>query len=331
MPQLSILSVLGASAVVVALGGGLAFGAIQFAESQDSCPEAYSSGSASELVVVENADAASPEIEFPTPLVTKDRQITLVSGGLGRPAYSGDYVDFDLTVFLGADETYLTSSSYDASNPVSRRVSSESGDFFGEVLLCQTAESQIVVTAELEDVFGPAVVVESGLEGAATAVLVIDIHQTFPGIADGGWRLPQAGLPSISQAPTGEHGLVFPSGEIPSELRVAILKKGSGAYIEEDDVVLANFTGAVWETKSVFLSSFNQGSPGRLIVTDRDKSSDGFGMLKVLADSLVGQTIGSQVLVSVPPEFGYREADLPRGVPKDTTLIFVFDLLGVVR
>ncbi len=329
MPQLSIVSVLGASVAVVALGGGLAFGAIQFAESQDSCPTAYSSGSASELVVVENSDAAKPRVEFPTPLVTENRQVTLVSGGLGRPAYSGDYVDFDLTVFLGADESYLTSSSYDASNPVSRRVGAESGDFFGEVLLCQNADSQIVVTAELEDVFG-SVVAESGLESDATAVVVIDIHQTFPGIADGSWRFPAAGLPSISQAPTGEHGLIFPSGEIPSDLRVAVLKKGSGAYIKENDVVFAHFTGAVWDTKSVFLSSFDQGSPGRLIVTDRDKSSDGFGMLKVLADSLVGQTIGSQVLVSVPPELGYREADLPRGVPKDTTLIFVFDLLGVV-
>jgi len=39
--------------------------------------------------------------------------------------------------------------------------------------------------------------------------------------------------------------------------------------------------------------------------------------------------VGSQVLVSVPPQLGYQPENLPPGVGENQTLVFVFDILGV--
>jgi len=43
----------------------------------------------------------------------------------------------------------------------------------------------------------------------------------------------------------------------------------------------------------------------------------------------VGQTVGSQVAIVVPPALGYPDGNQPAGVPDGSTLIYVFDILGV--
>ncbi len=43
---------------------------------------------------------------------------------------------------------------------------------------------------------------------------------------------------------------------------------------------------------------------------------------------LVGQTVGSRVLLVVPPAQGYGEAGNPPTIAGDDTLVFVVDILG---
>ncbi len=328
MPQLSLVSVLGISALVVATGGALALGALQVAENERSCELPYASGNASRLVTVTPGESGAPQVSFPTPLITSERQVTVLSEGEGEPVRAGGYVDFDVSVFVGSDEMYLTGSSYSPSSPVRRPVAPEVGDFFGDVLECQKPGSQVVVTAELADIFGP-IEEDDYLQNSSTVVAVIDVHDTYPGLADGSPRLPQSGLPTITQAPTGHHGFSFPNAPIPDELRVSVLKMGEGEAIRQGDFVTTHFTGVVWNTRQVFISSFDQGVPLGLIADDQTTSPTGEGVIPGLAQALIGATVGSQVLVSVPPELGYQPENLPPGVGENQTLVFVFDILGV--
>lgn len=328
MPQFSLLGVLGISALVVATGGGLALGALQVAEQERTCALPYASGSTSSLVAVTDGESAAPEVSFPTPLITPERQVTIVREGEGEPARAGGYIDFDVSIFVGSDEMYLTGSSYQPTNPVRRPVAPETPDFFGEVLECQKPGSQVVVTAALADIFGP-IEEDEYLQNSSTVVAVIDVHDTYPGRADGSARLPESGLPTITQAPSGHHGFSFPNAPIPSELRVSVLKMGQGEAIMQGDFVTTHFTGVVWNTRQVFISSFDQGVPLGLVADDQRTSATGEGVITGLAEALIGQTVGSQVLVSVPPELGYLPENLPPGVSENSTLVFVFDILGV--
>lgn len=328
MPQLSLLSVLGISALVLSAGGALALGALQAAENERTCEAPYPSGNASSLVNIAVGADGLPTVSFPTPLVTSDRQVTISRAGEGHPARPGGYIDFEVSIFVGSDEMYLTGSSYNPSNPVRRALTPEEPDFFAEILECQTPGSQIVATTTLADIFGP-IDEDDYLQNSSTVVAVIDVYETYPSLADGAARLPQSGLPTITQAPSGEHGFSFPNAPIPQELRVSVLKLGSGAAIKEGDFVTAHVTGVVWNTRNVFLSSFDQGIPLALLVTDQTQSADGAGVIPGLVEALVGKTEGSQVLVSVPPELGYPLGNLPPGVRENSTLVFVFDILGV--
>ena len=328
MPQLSLLGVLGISALVVTAGGALALGAIQVAENESACELPYQSGNASSLVTTAKGDSGQPEVSFPTPLITPERQVSIVHEGEGEPARAGGYVDFDVSVFVGSDEMYLTGSSYNPMNPVRRPVDPEAPDFFAEVLECQKPGAQVVVTAALADIFGP-IDEDDYLQNSSTVVAVIDVHNTYPGRADGSARLPQSGMPTITQAPTGHHGFSFPNAPIPEDLRVSVLKMGDGETIARGDFVAAHFTGVVWNTREVFISSFDQGVPLGIIAEDQTTSATGEGLIPGLAEALIGQTVGSQVLVSVPPELGYRQENLPPGVGENQTVVFVFDILGV--
>ena len=328
MPQLSLLGVLGISALVVSAGGALALGALQVAEAERTCELPYQSGNASSLVTTARGDSPQPEVSFPTPLITPERQVTIVEEGEGEPARAGGYIDFDVSVFVGSDEMYLTGSSYNPSNPVRRPVNPELPDFFAQVLECQKPGSQIVVTAALADIFGP-IDEDDYLQNSSTVVAVIDVHDTYPGRADGSARLPQSGLPTITQAPTGHHGFSFPNAPIPEDLRVSVLKMGEGEPIMLGDFVTTHFTGVVWNTRQVFISSFDQGVPLGVIADDQTTSATGEGVIPGLAQALVGKTVGSQVLVSVPPQLGYLPENLPPGVGENQTVVFVFDILGV--
>lgn len=328
MPQFSLLGVLGISALVVSTGGALALGALQVAEEERTCESPYLSGNASSLVNVSSTSAGVPEVSFPTPLITPERQVTVLQEGEGEPARPGGYIDFDASIFVGSDEMYLTGSNYDATNPVRRPVAPESGDFFSEVLECQKPGATVVVTAALADIFGP-IEEDDYLQNSSTVVAVIDVHDTYIGLANGSARLPLSGMPTITQAPTGHHGFSFPNAPIPDELQVSVLKMGDGAPIMQGDFVTAHFTGVVWNTRQVFISSFDQGVPLGLIAEDQTTSATGEGVIPGLAQALIGKTVGSQVLVSVPPELGYQPENLPPGVGENQTLVFVFDILGV--
>ena len=48
-----------------------------------------------------------------------------------------------------------------------------------------------------------------------------------------------------------------------------------------------------------------------------------------LINALVGQKVGSQVLVVVPPSFGFPDGSAPDGVDTADTLVYIIDILGV--
>jgi peptidylprolyl isomerase len=70
----------------------------------------------------------------------------------------------------------------------------------------------------------------------------------------------------------------------------------------------------------VFDSSFDRGEPST------------FGTGQVIAgfrDALVGQKIGSRVIVIIPSELGYGEAGNGDSIGGTDTIVFVVDILGL--
>jgi peptidylprolyl isomerase len=47
------------------------------------------------------------------------------------------------------------------------------------------------------------------------------------------------------------------------------------------------------------------------------------------AKALIGQRVGSQVIAVIPPKDGYPTGQAPTTVPDGSTMVFVFDILGI--
>jgi FKBP-type peptidyl-prolyl cis-trans isomerase len=122
----------------------------------------------------------------------------------------------------------------------------------------------------------------------------------------------------VVRAADGRPGIIVPDGEAPDEVTVQTIKKGDGPVVTGDQPVRVHYTGVTWDERKVFDSTWD-GEPASLTL---DAVVPGF------AQALEGQTVGSQVMVVVPPDAGYGDAAQGE-IPANSTLVFVIDILGL--
>lgn len=310
----------------------LGIGAVAYSVT-DAQPEACvpyaAEGKASSLVSAASAEEGIPTaLSFPTPLVTKGTEISVLDAGEGYRAAEGATVDFQVAAYLGSSGQLLTASTYLADQPVRRLISADIPDYFSQVLSCVQAGERLIITDTIQAVFGP-IPEDDLVQNDSTAVLVVDVVHVFPAQADGTLQPLVDGAPMIVQTPSGRHGVSVPMGQAPEDLVVYTVKKGSGATLTEGDLVVAHFTGVVWETKQTFASSFDQNVPLTITLVNGSVEGANGGVPQGVFEGLVGQTVGSQVAIVVPPALGYPAGQQPAGVPEGATLIYVFDILGI--
>ena len=125
---------------------------------------------------------------------------------------------------------------------------------------------------------------------------------------------------------TGEFGrkpaLAF-DGTPSDELVVEVLHAGDGQIVEPGDTIVCNYLGQIWGGQ-VFDNSFDRGQPLSFQI--------GVGMvIRGWDEGLVGQRVGSRVLLSIPSELGYGSRGVPQaGIKGGDTLVFVTEILAVL-
>jgi peptidylprolyl isomerase len=121
--------------------------------------------------------------------------------------------------------------------------------------------------------------------------------------------------------------VTIPDEEPSSELIDHVLVLGDGEAIEAGDRAVLHYTGIVWQTGEVFDSSWERGAASTFPIVSFD--DDPSGVVPGLAQALTGKTVGSQVVVVIPPELGYPEGQAPPSIPAGSTMVFVVDILGI--
>ncbi len=100
------------------------------------------------------------------------------------------------------------------------------------------------------------------------------------------------------------------------------LVTGKGATVNAGDLLVVNYVGETWDDGKVFDESFSRSAP----------TAFGIGVGRVIPGwdaALVGQTVGSRVVMAIPPDLGYGADGQPSaGIAADDTLVFVVDILG---
>lgn len=310
------------AALLVAAAGLTACGAP--ADGLDGCEPQLQPGSASDQVQVEQGEGA-PTVEFQYPLVSEGAQVSHL-GGDGKRVSDGEIVDADYVVYSGKTGMEITSSyaAEGAQAPAAEplRLAAGGDSTLSQAVACAAPGESIVLTTSIEELFGPgAASAEMDIAPSDTAVVVLQVDQVHPGRAHGSPRPGEQGMPAIALGTDGTPGVTFPGSPAPAELTVMQSIAGEGEPVAEGDSVLVHYTGIVWETEEVFDSSWERGVPTAMTIDDAN-------LIPGFVDAVVGQPIGSQVVVSIPQELGYSDpATRPASIGEGEHLLFVIDIL----
>lgn len=278
----------------------------------DLCDAMAAPGAASDAVEVTGEAGSKPEVSFASPLEVDDVQVTVLDEGSGDPLEAGDFISFAFNAFSAESGDSLGTAGYEAGEMLPVQISAQSG--LGQLLGCSAPGTRVVATF-------PASEATETTQAAPAEVYVIDLLSVVPTAAWGEPQDPVAGMPVVTLEDDGTPQIEVPDADPPTETEVATLKKGDGAEVKTGDSVLIQFRGARWSTGKLFDGGDTWG--------DKPYSAQTTGFVPGFQKALEGHTVGSQVLVVIPPADGYGEGEINETDLKGETLVFVVDILGV--
>jgi FKBP-type peptidyl-prolyl cis-trans isomerase len=325
------------------------------ASSTSSTPSSAAKPSSSSSAAPSSSSSAAPSASSsasaaPTGPVAASNSVVTATGTFGKaptvtiPAEVANPKLFTKTLIQGTGPTLTTSDSllgnfvlYDWTGTTHKQLGStySSGSptlFAGQMLtglekalIGQKAGSRVLAVIPPADGFGAAGNSQIGVGGQDTLVFVIDMIQDIGNktsvagtqTTNGGSGLPTV-APATGKAPT----ITIPASAAPSALKVQTLIKGTGKKVAKGDYIVVQYTGVNWRTKKVFDSSWSRSEPFALNI--------GVGqVIKGWDTGLVGQTVGSRVLLVIPPADGYgKTGSSQAGIKGTDTLVFVVDIVA---
>lgn len=281
------------------------------------------SGSVSDSVVVEGAADVEPTVTFPSPLTVDATERTVVSAGDGAEIETGDSTWISYAAYNATTGAKLSAGGYGDAAGLLVNVTESTGIIPGILkgVACSSVGDRVAVVMPPADGFGEGGNAQLGVAPTDQILFVIDIAEQVPTRADGEAQEPVDGLPTVTLADDGAPTVKVPDTEAPTDLGIEVLQKGDGATVADGDTVAVQYTGVIWGTGEVFDQSWGGGGPAAFATTD---VVPGFGQ------GLVGQTVGSQVLIVIPPELGYgAEGNSTAGISGTDTLVFAVDILSI--
>jgi peptidylprolyl isomerase len=197
-------------------------------------------------------------------------------------------------------------------------------------LIGKKVGSRVLAVIPPADGYGTSGNSQLGITGSTTLVFVIDVLKSYSDTASAsGAQVSNGGgdLPTVSAKAGSAPTLTFSSTKPPSGLVAKTLIKGNGPKVVKGEYVIAQYTGYIWRTKAVFGSSWSSGSPfGFIIGASPEQVIPGWDK------GLEGQTVGSRVMLSIPPADGYGSAgNSQAGIKGTDSLVFVVDIIDALK
>lgn len=189
-------------------------------------------------------------------------------------------------------------------------------------LVGTTVGSRVMIVVPPAEGFGEQGQQEIGVGPTDTLVFVFDVLDSFQGdqAAEGVEVAADPALPTVEESDSGPTA-TMPATPAPTELISHVLVQGDGAPVEAGQLLVAQYRGQLYKDGSEFDSSWSRGAPTGFPIGVG-------GVISGWDKTLVGQAIGSRVLLVIPPAEGYGEGGNPPTIAGDDTLVFVVDILG---
>ena len=320
MPR--ILPVLTVAALAVALVG-CAAGDAEPEPTDDptsGARECAASGPLSDAVSVSGEFGEVPTVTFDAPLAPETTERTVVTEGDGDPAAYGAVATVDYSFFNGTTGEVIESTNFTPGEEAIF-VIDEAQLLPGllKTVECTPVGSRVVGVVPASDAFGEEGLADFEIAGGDSLVFVVDVV----GAATRAWasrRTHRRASPTVELDDKGAPTVTVPDDyQLPTTSQSATLA-GDGREVQCDRPGLHPVLRP-WTPRPATSST----RPG----TARRTGGSASGFITGFTNALVGQKVGSQFIVVIPPGEAYGEAGTDHELA-GKTLIFVVDVLAAM-
>jgi FKBP-type peptidyl-prolyl cis-trans isomerase len=284
---------------------------------------------ANSKVTVTGAFGAPPVVSIPKLAASNELTVKTVIQGTGPVLTKKDSLVANFMLYFWTG----TSSSLKANTFVTNPsiVGGQMIPGLESALIGQKVGSRVLAIIPPAQGYGTGGDSQLGVSPNTYLVFVIDVIKSYSATASASGSVVSTGgngLPTVAATAAGTAPVAtIPSGTPPTKLEVKTLIKGSGPVLAKGQYVIAQYVGYIWRTKKTFGSSWASGSPFGFIFQDATPQ-----VISGWDTGLAGQTIGSRVLLVIPPKDGYGSSGASQaGIKGTDVLVYVVDILDAFQ
>ena len=286
-----------------------------------------SGGAPLSSVTIEGKQGEEPKVTFDGRLDASPEEKDVPIEGDGETVADGDTVSANWWIGNGFTEEEAQSTYTKDGATQSIELSEDLLPFLRETLIGHKVGDRVVLKTGAEEAFGEGGRPEIGIGNKDAVLVVMDImgrKDTVPALdgPQGEEKKPAAWAPTLIETDGVITGLDFTDAHKPTgELIATTLIKGDGDVVKKGQTLTVDYLGQVYDAEQPFDESYS-----------KEPAEFPIGVGQVIPgwdERLVGRTVGSRVILEIPPAKGYGEqGNEQAGIKGTDTLFFVVDILG---
>jgi len=268
------------------------------------------------------SQAANPKVTVAKGFSATKTTTRVLSEGGGAALAAGDSVKVNYVAVNGRTGKQFDSSFTNA-KPLTITLSTSSIlPGFVKGLTGRKIGSRLLVAIPPKDGFGKAQP-QLDMKADDTMVFLFDVVAKVAQIASGTAKSLPADLPKL-ELDAKRHPSKFTSSAAtapaPVKESAHVVIQGSGEKIKLGQTLNVHYLGQIYPSGKIFDSSWKRGAPSSFQLAEGQ-------LIKCWTNQLVGQTVGSRVVLVCPSDVAYGKAGSGATIKSGDTLIFSIDLL----
>jgi peptidylprolyl isomerase len=284
---------------------------------------------ANSSVIAKGSFGSTPKVTIPKEKAGSTLAVKTLVQGKGAAIKKSDLFLSNFTIYVWSGKTNKLLDSTYSSAPQVLPASLLPG--IESAVTGKKVGSRVLAVIPPKEGYGSSGNSQLGVKGTDTLVFVLDLIQKYNSgtvgatgsqTSDGGGSLPTV-TATTGKAPT----IKIPKGvTAPKTLVTKTLIKGTGATVTKGEDLVAQYVGVNYRTGKVFDSSWSRSLPYSFKIGATPSQ-----VIKGWDLGLVGQTVGSRVLLVIPPGDAYgKTGQSQAGIKGTDDLVFVVDIVGAV-
>lgn len=294
-------------------------------ESSTSAPQSPSGNARSgsvEDVTVSGAVGQKPTVKVPAPMSFATTQSSVVKGQGSGPAADGNATVTANYMLVNASTGKTIEESWSSGQTARLTLGARLLPGLNKGLTGAQEGQRVVIAMAPGDAFGDQGA-SGGIKPGDSLVWVVDVVKVEP-LQVMKALPPSNEIPSVVTGQDGKPTGFKATGATPEQvdhLGAWMLKQGQGPAVQPGQEITVNYLGALYPDGKVFDESYT-----------KQPATFGIGVGQVIPGwdkALVGQKVGSRLVLTIPSDLAYGAAGRPQGgIPGDADLIFVVDIVG---